>query len=315
MAFAFSLICEAAGHVLIHIFFKNKIVFHIIRQVIQNLLHGPGLGADQFVFPHMGFLLKTVYGLGAFLRPGGEQAGDFTYIVLFHAVVLQGAEAAYHGQTGTAFVFHGIDQADDAHLAGQLYVRCTAGADIVSGNFHDTHLAGQFFFAAVVQLIQLFPGRVDDYDRKISDHCFIGFIFYLLKLLRCEGAVKIHGHQFLPQMKAYIVISEGAVYDTGNDVLSRVLLHFGETLLIVDGTVYLCVRLKFRIGVMDDDIVLFLHIQHVYAAQASGISVLAAALREEYGLVQNYFIALFFLIPCTGQDRCVTAVLMAVFII
>ena len=66
---------------------------------------------------------------------------------------------------------------------------------------------------------------------------------------------------------------------------------------------------------MDDDIVPLLHIQHVYAAQASGISVLAAALREEYGLVQNYFIALFFLIPCTGQDRCVTAVLMAVFII
>ena len=194
-------------------------------------------------------------------------------------------------------------------------MRCTAGADIVSGNFHDTHLASQFLFAAVVQLIQLFPGRVDDYDRKISDHCFIGFIFYLLKLLRCEGAVKIHGHQFLPQMKAYIVISEGAVYDTGNDVLSRVLLHFGETLLIVDGTVHLCARRKFCVGVMDDDIVPLLHIQHVYAAQASGISVLAAALREEYGLVQNYFIALFFLIPCTGQDRCVTAVLMAVFII
>ena len=116
-------------------------------------------------------------------------------------------------------------------------------------------------------------------------------------------------------MEAYVVISEGAVHNAGNDVLSRVLLHFGETLLIVDGTVHLCARRKFCVGVMDDDIVLFLHIQHVYAAQASGISVLAAALREEYGLVQNYLIALFFLIPLAGQYRCVTAVLMAVFII
>ena len=116
-------------------------------------------------------------------------------------------------------------------------------------------------------------------------------------------------------MEADIIISEGAVHDAGNDMLAGVLLHFGETLLIVDGTVHLCARRKFYVGVMDDDIVLFLHIQHVYAAQASGISVPAAALREEYGLVENYFIALFFLIPCTGQYRCVTAVLMAVCII
>ena len=49
--------------------------------------------------------------------------------------------------------------------------------------------------------------------------------------------------------------------------------------------------------------------------QRTMAQVVAAALREEYGLVENSFIALFFLIPCTGQYRCVTAVLMAVCII
>ena len=65
MAFAFSFIHEAACHVLIHIFFKKKIVFHIPGKVIQNLLHGADLDADKFFFPHACLVLKAVYGLGA----------------------------------------------------------------------------------------------------------------------------------------------------------------------------------------------------------------------------------------------------------
>ena len=116
-------------------------------------------------------------------------------------------------------------------------------------------------------------------------------------------------------MEADIIISEGAVHDAGNDMLAGVLLHFGETLFIVDRAIHFCVGLKLPIGVVDDYVAFFLDVQHLHAAQNSGVGILAAALREEYGLVENYFIALFFLIPCTGQYRCVTAVLMAVFVI
>ena len=256
-----------------------------------------------------------MYGQSTFFWLSGEQAGDFPDIIFLHPVIFQGAEAAYHGHTGAALVFHGIDQADDTHFTGQFYMGSAAGADIVSRNFHNANLTGQFFFAAVIQLVQFFFGWIGYHDRKVLHNCFIGLIFHLLKLLWCKCAVEIHGYQFLAQMEADIIISEGAVHDAGNDMLAGVLLHFGETLFIVDRAIHFCVGLKFSIGVVDDQVTFFLDVQHLHAAQNSGVGILAAALREEYGLVENYFIALFFLIPCTGQYRCVTAVLMAVCII
>ncbi len=150
---------------------------------------------------------------GRFLPVWRRLAGDFAHIVFLHAVVLQGAKAAYHGHAGAAFVFHGIDQADDAHLTSQLYVGRAAGTDIVSGNLHNTHLSAQFLFAAVIQLVQFLFGRIGDNDWKVFHYCLVGFVFYLPELFWCEGAVKIHGHQLLAQMKSYIIVSEGAVHN------------------------------------------------------------------------------------------------------
>ena len=67
-------------------------------------------------------VLKTVYGQSTFFWLSGEQAGDFPDIIFLHPVIFQGAEAAYHGHTGAALVFHGIDQADDTHFTGQFYI-------------------------------------------------------------------------------------------------------------------------------------------------------------------------------------------------
>ena len=47
----FPFVNEAAGYILIHIFFEKKIVFHIPGQVVQNSFHCVALDADKFFFP------------------------------------------------------------------------------------------------------------------------------------------------------------------------------------------------------------------------------------------------------------------------
>ena len=95
-----------------------------------------------------------------------------------------------------------------------------------------------------------------------------------------------------PRWKPTVAYAK-VVHDAGNDMLAGVLLHFGETLFIVDRAIHFCVGLKFSIGVVDDQVTFFLDIQHLHAAQNAGVGILAAALREKGGAVQHREPALF----------------------
>ena len=64
-------------------------------------------------------------------------------------------------------------------------------------------------------------------------------------------------------METYVVISECTVHDTGDDVLSGVLLHLGEALGVVDATFHFGSRIQWLIGIVDDLPLLFLNIQYL----------------------------------------------------
>ena len=85
-------------------------------------------------------------------------------------------------------------------------------------------------------------------------------------------------------METYVVISECAVHDTGDDVLSGVLLHFGKALRVIDMSVNFGFWLQRFVGIVDNLLILFLDIQYLCISKDSGVGILAAAFREKYGL-------------------------------
>ena len=116
-------------------------------------------------------------------------------------------------------------------------------------------------------------------------------------------------------METYVVISECAVHDTGDDVLSGVLLHFGKALRVIDMSVNFGFWLQRFVGIVDNLLILFLDIQYLCISKDSGVGILAAAFREKYGLVKNDLVAVLFFVPFAGHYGCMAAVLVAVFII
>ena len=88
-------------------------------------------------------------------------------------------------------------------------------------------------------------------------------------------------------MKADIVISELTVDNTGDQMLSGVILHFPEPLFPVQNTGNLNAGFERDICVMDNRTVLFLNVQNNCIAEITRIRSLTAALRKKCGLIQN----------------------------
>ena len=160
-----------------------------------------------------------------------------------------------------------------------------AGAGIAAGNVDDPHLAGQLFFAPVVQVLKLlWRGEMLFHRNVVPDHS-VGHVLQLLQLLHGQKAVEIDGHLILSHVKSHVVVAVTAVNQTGQNVFPRVVLHMVITPLPVDNTFRQAARLQGRLHLMPDLPVLLADVAHQNAVQGAGVRGLSASLRVKTGLV------------------------------
>ena len=165
-------------------------------------------------------------------------------------------------------------------------MRRTAGTAVYTRDRHDSHFSRQFLLAAIFQRCKLLRGGKRNFHRQIGTHrliclCFDGSDFFF-----AQFPVKVNGEVTLAHVKADVLTAVKPVCGSGEDVLARVVLHPAEPQFPVDPSVHrrsLCQR---AVAKMYDLPVLLVRVQNLHAAQASPVGSLAAALREERGLVQ-----------------------------
>ena len=88
-------------------------------------------------------------------------------------------------------------------------------------------------------------------------------------------------------MEAHVVKAEGAVDESGEDVLARVVLHPSEALLRVHDALHRLPDGQRRVGMVADLPSPLVHVQHARAAEGPGVGELPAALREKGRAVQH----------------------------
>ena len=209
-------------------------------------------------------------------------------------IILQGLPADLQADADAGFVVLAGNGLDGADLAGPLHVGAAAGAHVGAWNGDDAHLSLQLLFAAVVQRIQLFGGRVRGQDLKIVKHRPVGKPLHPGDICFRQHTGKIHGDAVLTHMEADVVIAEAPVDDAGKNMLPGVLLHETLPALPVQRAVDITSRRKGPVAEMDDLLPFLLHIQHPRFPEASLIRRLAASLRIEGRPVQNHREALLF---------------------
>ena len=111
-----------------------------------------------------------------------------------------------------------------------------AGAGIVRADPYDPHLTGDLFFAAIIDVLQLFPAGIENLDLDIFFDDFIDLTFKFRQLLRDDDAVEIQRHCVASHMEAYIIITIFRVDQSGKDMLSAVVLHVSQTFVPVQAT-------------------------------------------------------------------------------
>ena len=160
-----------------------------------------------------------------------------------------------------------------------------AGAGIAAGNVDDPHLAGQLFFAPVVQGRKLlWRGEMLLHRNVVPNHP-VGHILQLLQLFHGQKAVEVDGHLILSHVKSHVVVAVTAVNQTGQNVFPRVVLHVIVTPLPVDNALRQAARLQGGIHLVPDLPVLLADVAHQNAVQSAGVRGLSASLRVKTGLV------------------------------
>ena len=180
-------------------------------------------------------------------------------------------------------------------------MRCTAGTGIISGNDNHSHLSGDLDLAPVSHLFFLFFGRIKDLYFEIFPDCLICTKLYFLQIFHRDLSVKIHRTVFISQMKTNIFITIAFMHDSGDDMLTCMLLHLHKPQFPVKLSCHLFSDRQFLVRSVEDLSLLLLHIQYLCIPQISGICILTAPFREESGLIQYDFIIVFLFL--TGEDR------------
>ena len=169
-------------------------------------------------------------------------------------------------------------------------MQSAAGACIAALKAHYPHVSRKLFLAPVFQRLELVGRGMKNIRGKVFVYGIVGFPFHHFQIFLTQLAVEVDRYALAAHMEPHVVITEMPVYQAGNDMLSRVLLHEPAASFHIDPAGGLRPRLKGRITVMHDLPVFLVYVQHprpVYEAVVGGLS---ASLRIEAGPVQSYFI-------------------------
>ena len=163
-----------------------------------------------------------------------------------------------------------------------------AGAAVRPGHRHDAHRALQLLFAPVGQVRQLFLGVPHRLHRHVLPDHPVGPGLGLGQPFVRDGNAGVHGQVVLPDVKAHVLGPEHGVQRAGENVLAGVLLAHLQPAVKVHVTsdrLALCQRGG---KTMHHLAALFVHVQHVRAAQGAPVGGLAAPLRVKGGAVQRH---------------------------
>ena len=167
-----------------------------------------------------------------------------------------------------------------------------AGAAVDPRDLHNPHVLRQLQLAAVFQLLQRLPLREGAQHRQIVPHHFVGQGLHLHQLLPGKLPVKVDGHAVLPHVEAHVLAAVELMGQARDDVLAGVVLHSYKPLLPVYPAGQMGSHRQRLAAGMEDLPSPLLHIRHRRRADEAGVRLLAAALREKGGPVQNHCPAL-----------------------
>ena len=151
-------------------------------------------------------------------------------------IIFDRVSSGQHGDPDTTLIILDSQELYQTDLSGILHMGSAAGAGIVSADPYDPHLTSELFFAAIIDLLQLFPAGIENLDLDIFFDDFIDLTFKFRQLLRDDDAVEIQRHCVASHMKAYIIITIFRVDQSGKNMLSTVVLHVSQTFVPVQAT-------------------------------------------------------------------------------
>ena len=115
---------------------------------------------------------------------------------------------------------------EQIHLPRPFDVGRTAGAYINAGDRDEPEAFGvNFLFAAPGELLLFLRRRKRGGHGQILSDDPIGNFLQLSNLFLFQPPVKVHGNLVVSQMKTDIVVAIAAIYQTGKNMFSRMLLH------------------------------------------------------------------------------------------
>ena len=170
-------------------------------------------------------------------------------------------------------------------------MRAAAGAGVHALDADNAHIAVNLLLAPVFDIRQFLAGRYEYLNRLVAPNRLIRQQLDAMHVLLGQRTVKIHRHRFRADMKAHIVITKNAVYQTGEHMLTAVLLHHIQPPHTVYMPMHLVPDLKRRTGQMLDLAPLLVRIQNPYIIQRAVVCALSAAFRKKRGLIEYNGIA------------------------
>ena len=204
-------------------------------QGLPGLLQGQGQGIPLFQ--------QALHPLGGFRLLHGQGRRNGGNIFLLHPVVLQGHRPRRHPDADAAPVPHGVQELDDADLAGAGDMGGAASAHIAVFHGHDADVFRQVQLAPVVQSLQHLRVGILGGDGAVFRDDLVGQRFQLFQLFRRQLLVKIQDNFVFAQMKAHVGAAIQAVGQAGDNMLPGVALHPAEAQGPVQVPFHLCSRL------------------------------------------------------------------------
>ena len=166
-------------------------------------------------------------------------------------------------------------------------MRAAARAAVRAGEGHDAHVALERLFAAVVDRVQLRAAVELDVDGVILIDVPVRRCLDLQQLLPRNVGVEVDGHALHAHVEAHIVAAVARADQPRADVLAGVLLHMVEAPRPVDLPVYGRADGQGRGAFVRDDARPFVYVQHLGAAEHTGVIRLPAALGIERRAVEH----------------------------
>ena len=103
-------------------------------------------------------------------------------------------------------------------------------------------------------------------------------------------------------MKSHIVVTEKPVNHTGNNMLTRVILHTGKACFPVKSAAQFFIFIEGLVYLVINNAVFYLYIKNVSFTDFTFVSVLTATLRKKSSLVKDDKICTVFFL--TGKNSC-----------